>query len=556
MLIFRGMKFLKVLANAILCALFFAGLVALITLDININLSFAAGPFIRLALALAAFYGPIIVLAVVLLFFIVQFFSGRRFAVKFVSPSFLTVAFPPIIGFFLFIFWENHGYYSSFFGPAAGTLFRAQGIVLAVLAILGAAALYASRRGRKKLLPLGAYFAIFAAGMVLLAWLRAEFPPPRPGARTGRLEARSIERNILLVGFEGLSLDIMFSLIAEGKLPNFSWLVDNGSWGRLGTLAPTESHILAHSLETGKLPAKHGQISENAYEPILKGYRLEVTPRYILFRQMIRLGLLKVLPDVPPPGVADLRRIFEANGSSALIVTPRPPEARGDSDPRADKAFNQVFKTENSEKGRPLETARRAFARDWNLEEEAFAEKGRLKPGYFHLRLDGLNTVEAFLYKYSFPEQFGNIAQEDLNRFGPVISRYYEYCDQVVGKYLASLKDNDLLAVYSPYGVEPLPLWKRFVEWILGNSEVSAYHEDRPDGAVFFYGNGIEKRNPVEGMKIVDIAPTLLYYLGLPVGKDMDGIVQSPIFVGEFTAENPIFSISSYEEIEFRKPGL
>jgi hypothetical protein len=391
--------------------------------------------------------------------------------------------------------------------------------------------------------------------MVLLAWLRAEFPSPRPGAGTGRLEARTIDRNVLLVGLEGLSLDIIFPLIAEGKLPNFSWLVDNGSWGRLGTLGPTESALLDRSLETGKFPAKHRQLSVNAYKPIFKAPRLEVTPRYILFRQMIRLGLLKVLPNVPLPGPTDLGHVFEANGSSALIVTPLPAEARGDADPRAEKAFGQVFKTDGSEKGRLLEIARRAFARDWALEEGAFAEKGLRAPGYFHLRLDGLNTIEAFFYKYSFPEQFGNIAQEEINRYGPVISRYYEYYDQIVGKYLASLKDNDLLIVYSPYGVEPLPLWKRFVEWILGNSDVSAYHEDRPDGAVFFYGNGIGRRNTVEGMKIVDIAPTLLYYLGLPVGKDMDGIVQSPVFVGDFTAENPIFSISSYEEIEFRKPG-
>ncbi len=460
------------------------------------------------------------------------------------------------MAFFLFIYWENCGYYSSFFEPAVGALLRAQGVALAVLAVLGAAALYASRRYRKKLLPLGAYFAIFAAGMVLLAWLRAEFPFPRPGARTGRLEARTIDRNVLLVGLEGLSLDIIFPLIAEGKLPNFSWLVENGSWGRLGTLAPTESPLLDRSLETGKLPAKHRRLSVNAYEPIFKGYRLEVTPRYILFRQMTRLGLLKVLPNPPQPGVTDLRRVFEANGSSALVVTPLPAETRGDGDPRAEKAFNQVFKTESSETGRPLGVARRAFARDWRLEEGAFEEKGRRAPGYFHLRLDGLNTVEAFFYKYSFPEQFGNIAQEDLNRYGPVISRYYEYYDKIVGKYLASLKDNDLLVIYSPYGVEPLPLWKRFVEWVLGNADVSAYHEDRPDGVVFFYGNGIGRRNTVEGMKIVDIAPTLLYYLGLPVGKDMDGIVQSPVFVGDFTAENPIFSISSYEEIEFRKPGL
>jgi hypothetical protein len=84
----------------------------------------------------------------------------------------------------------------------------------------------------------------------------------------------------------------------------------------------------------------------------------------------------------------------------------------------------------------------------------------------------------------------------------------------------------------------------------LGNPDVSAYHEDTPAGVIFFYGKGIEKRNTAEGMKIVDIAPTILYFLGLPVAKDMDGIVQSPVFDREFTAENPIFYIGSYEETE------
>ena len=124
-----------------------------------------------------------------------------------------------------------------------------------------------------------------------------------------------------------------------------------------------------------------------------------------------------------------------------------------------------------------------------------------------------------------------------------MISRYYEYYDQLIGKYLASLKDDDLLVVYSSFGVEPLPVWKRFVEWILGNPEISAYHEDARPAPSFSTATGSGRGNTVEGIQIVDIAPTILYYLGLPVGKDMDGIVQSPIFIREFTAENPIFSI-------------
>ena len=55
-------------------------------------------------------------------------------------------------------------------------------------------------------------------------------------------------------------------------------------------------------------------------------------------------------------------------------------------------------------------------------------------------------------------------------------------------------------------------------------------------------------------MKLIDIAPTLLNYLGLPVGKDMDGIVNSSIFMERFKLGNPVLYISSYEEIAIKQP--
>ena len=64
----------------------------------------------------------------------------------------------------------------------------------------------------------------------------------------------------------------------------------------------------------------------------------------------------------------------------------------------------------------------------------------------------------------------------------------------------------------------------------------------------FFYGKNIFREKNIEGMRLVDIAPSILYYLGLPVSKDMDGIVRSSLFQRDFTADNPIFTISSYED--------
>jgi hypothetical protein len=75
---------------------------------------------------------------------------------------------------------------------------------------------------------------------------------------------------------------------------------------------------------------------------------------------------------------------------------------------------------------------------------------------------------------FSFPEEYGDIAQERIERYGPVIERYYDYYDGLIGKFLTGLKEDEILVVYSLFGVEPLPLWKRFVERLLGDPDVSA----------------------------------------------------------------------------------
>ncbi len=176
-------------------------------------------------------------------------------------------------------------------------------------------------------------------------------------------------------------------------------------------------------------------------------------------------------------------------------------------------------------------------------------------PGYFHLRLDGLNTVEAYFYKYSFPEQFGKIAQEDINLYGPMIARYYEFYDQLIGKYLTSLKDKELLVVYSPYGIDPLPALEEVRRMDPRRPDVSAYHEDgarRRHVLLRERDREAEDRRGDQDRGHRADAPLLSRAAGgAGHGRDRP----EPVFVGDFTAENPIISISSYEEIRFRKPG-
>ena len=47
----------------------------------------------------------------------------------------------------------------------------------------------------------------------------------------------------------------------------------------------------------------------------------------------------------------------------------------------------------------------------------------------------------------------------------------------------------------------------------------------------------------------MDVAPTILYLMGLPVGRDMEGRVATEILDPAFAADAPVTFIPSYESL-------
>jgi hypothetical protein len=45
----------------------------------------------------------------------------------------------------------------------------------------------------------------------------------------------------------------------------------------------------------------------------------------------------------------------------------------------------------------------------------------------------------------------------------------------------------------------------------------------------------------------VDIAPTVLYYFGLPIARDLDGFARTDMFTEHFTEQRPITFIPFYD---------
>lgn len=72
----------------------------------------------------------------------------------------------------------------------------------------------------------------------------------------------------------------------------------------------------------------------------------------------------------------------------------------------------------------------------------------------------------------------------------------------------------------------------------LSRLEMNGFH--KLNGIFIARGPGIVQNEKLEGARIVDLAPTILYMLGVPIPHDMDGRVLTEIFTPQYTANRTV----------------
>ena len=160
------------------------------------------------------------------------------------------------------------------------------------------------------------------------------------------------------------------------------------------------------------------------------------------------------------------------------------------------------------------------------------------------LRYQGLDTVGHYNLRYTQPREFGDVSDEERRRRQQIIDRYYGYIDDEIGSALASLRPGDLLLVISGFGMQPPNAIKNLTGRLIGDP-MSGTHERAPDGFLLAYGTAVEPGRRQRG-SVVNVTPTVLYFLGLPVGRDMDGYARPDVFRGAFTTGRPIAFVPTH----------
>ena len=126
----------------------------------------------------------------------------------------------------------------------------------------------------------------------------------------------------------------------------------------------------------------------------------------------------------------------------------------------------------------------------------------------------------------------------DLARFGHSMPRVLHFIDDWVGRITAGADAHTTVIVLSDHG------WGRGPD-IEGRPAYG--HGHAPPGVLIASGYRIARVGHIEGARILDVAPTLLYLLGLPISDELPGHILDAIIDPTHRSAHPVRTIARFE---------
>ncbi len=402
----------------------------------------------------------------------------------------------------------------------------------------------------------------------------AYHPQPVTAPRPAAVEAGQRPK-LWVIGIDAATLDAILPLAGQGRLPFLANVLQNGAYGRLSSIVPTRRDALWTTVATGKYPFKHGITGHRAYPaPFLApGAELHLFPAGIAFQRWGTFGA-GPLPSATPrrEGLA-LWEILPRLGVPAGVVGwPITEPAAGEATFALGDGFFADSPDPASAWPRELLARGAAFRPDPGKVDPAVRIRfGPKIPGSLRAAIDGdlwrqsatlalageNPKVEAvFLFLPGLREVsrrwFGGFnavqfegRQDDAasHMAAERVALYYEQLDDLLAAAWAQGTGPRRLVVVSAYGVNPKGGWMRQ----LAPGALGGEFQGGPDGALLLFGEGIRPGSLITGARLVDVAPTLIYGLGFPVSRELDGQVLTTAFDKAFLARNPVAFFPSYE---------
>lgn len=586
------MRYLRMLTNTIACGLVGAAYLAVLVLQLNPQVATGSVTAARWFSTIAMFYGLYLSAGIYLMLLVRDLLTLRPLSPGWVSVRLLAWCGAAEAGLAAGLMWANLKAFRPLLSDAAADRMSQGAFATTVFAaVLLIVALFRYSFGRRGTRPAAAVLAgALGLSVAMPLWLRGPGDPPVPSPRGPSRPVRSaladpaaVPVRVRLLAIEGATLRFIRQRVAAGQLPNFGKLLDRGAAIDLATLKPTQAETVWAAAMTGKYPPKNGVRSRLVRVAADDVNPVDLLPDYCFAQALVAQNFVTA-EDLTTSAALRARPLWEILSDpevalgSGVVNWPLSYPARA---VRGYTISDQLDESESyplrlPQAGAPttaMAIAHEAFDR-WQKRpwqhvlppspaeepEPPGLQRARWDRAYtaaaeelereFPVRLtatryEGLDVFGHSSLRDAEPELFGQIGRGDPHR--SLLDRYYGVIDVEIGRLMDDLAPGDLLLVVSGFGMDRESWLKQMLARTLGDVDRSGSHDRAPDGFLLAFGTNVAANAFLPRGAIVDLAPTVLYYLGVPVGRDMDGFPRADLFFRSYTLEHPVTYVATHE---------
>lgn len=384
-------------------------------------------------------------------------------------------------------------------------------------------------------------------------------PPMPPTSPAPRLQVQETGVKVALVGLDGSDWQVLQPMIDKGELPAFAGMKKTGASASLATFPDSNSAVIWTSIYTGVLPAIHG---------VLDFYRIEIPglgdglfPVHRTYFKELAGGLDKVgmarqaminrysVHALPIWEIADHAGmsigVVDGYFYSFPAIAPSNPESYFLS--YGMDSFNQTPGGKSLREAALFAQPPHLFRElrplldqgDFYWQSAAALQllRGRPQPKLLNVYTHEPDTVQHLFWKWYQPQYFFGVTEEGVRENGGRIPAMMRDFDGFLGALSRELDPGTVLIVASDHGHTPTILHQDFY----------TQHRHGPPGILLMQGGPVKPGVVIQGAHILDLYPTMLYLLGLPVPQDAAGKVLLDALDPGFVRRHPVRTIPTYK---------
>lgn len=376
------------------------------------------------------------------------------------------------------------------------------------------------------------------------------------------VNARKAKSRVMIVGVNGMELDIIRPLLLKGQMPNLASVISKGAYGKLRTVSAPNCPRVYSTLFTSTDPDEHGVTGFVVGGITANTHMLREEPIWsMLSKSGISIGMANVpatFPVMPVNGYMISGMLTRGkNCEDGVLCAPKLSEVMG-----GDAVYPKSLQPELLKNVGDfyIDCERMPSAADLKGHETSVIDEWLAK-------VQVIRDQQTKLFDYllaEHPTDFTFLAQSCEDRTGhwlypitpfnvgynPGINavrqdafpNQYVAFDKVLGTVLKHVDANTYLFIVSDHGIKPLREFEEKDPHAHMDHEkttpVIAKHDfadgDDVPGSIFVMGPGIKSDFRLMGLgaSIYDVAPTILHLYGLEQPKQMRGRVLTEIFDG------------------------